>query len=61
MRRGAGKGLHVNGPAVAECSISVAKKASITSGKLVAEAWLGNRYELGHCWFESQPRERRAK
>ena len=41
VRRGAGKGLHVNGPAVAECSISVDKKASITSGKLVAEAWFG--------------------
>ena len=41
VRIGTGKGLHVNGPAVAECPISVDKKASITPGKLVAEAWFG--------------------
>ena len=36
---GAGKGLYVNGPAVAVCSSSVDKKESITSGKQVAEEW----------------------
>ena len=39
VRIGAGKGLHMKGPAEAECSSSVDKKESITSGKQVAEEW----------------------
>ena len=40
-RCGVGKGLQLmKGPAVAACSISVNKKASMVSGKRTAEEWL---------------------
>ena len=38
---GAGKGLCVNGPAVAVCLSSADRKESVKSGKQVAEEWFG--------------------